>query len=168
MNTRARRAYPFYIFLPSSFLCASWHKFCCKPSLCKDNFSQTASHILKQLCTSSSEQRLDEGRDGFTSGALYLATAWLRSKVAQVTPRCGTEERFSPFPLPPFVSSSLCPFVSSSLCPFVSSSLCPFVSLTLSLFDSLTLRLFDSLTLPLVFMMFLLYFCNWLECVTAF
>ena len=31
MNTRARRAYPFYIFLPSSFLCASWHKFCCKP-----------------------------------------------------------------------------------------------------------------------------------------
>ena len=97
MNTRARRAVPFYIFLPSSFLCASWHKFCCKPSLCKDNFSQTASHILKQLCTSSSEQRLDEGRDGFTFGALYLATAWLRSKVAQVTPRCDSEERFSSF-----------------------------------------------------------------------
>ena len=139
MNTRARRAYPFYIFLPSAFLCASWHKFCCKPSLCKDNFSQTASHIPKQLCTSSSEQRLDEGRDGFTFGALYLATAWLRSKVAQVTPRCGTEERFSPS-----VSSSLCPFLS------------------------LSLRLFDSLSLSLVFMMFLPYFCNWLECVTAF
>ena len=136
MNTRARRAYPFYIFLPSSFLCASWHKFCCKPSLCKDNFSQTASHILKQLCTSSSEQRLDEGRDGFTSGALYLATAWLRSKVAQVTPRCGTEERFSPFALRP---PSLPPSFPSPLSAFDSSSLCLLVSLTLCLFDSLSL-----------------------------
>ena len=44
----------------------------------------------------------------------------------------------------------------------------PFLSLTLSLFVSLTLWLFDSLSLSLVFMMFLLYFCNWLECVTAF
>ena len=50
---------------------------------------------------SSSEQRLDEGRDGFTFGALYLATAWLRSKVAKVTPLYGTEERFSPFALLP-------------------------------------------------------------------
>ena len=117
MNTRARRAYPFYIFLPSAFLCASWHKFCCKPSLCKDNFSQTASHIPKQLCTSSSEQRLDEGRDGFTFGALYLAAAWLRSKVANVTPRCGTEERFSPFVLR---ASSLPLFLPPSLRLFLS------------------------------------------------
>ncbi|MCF2635107.1 hypothetical protein [Prevotellamassilia timonensis] len=59
---------------------------------------------------SSNEQRLDEGRDGFTFGALYLATAWLRSKVAKVTPLYGTEERFSPS-----VSSSLPLFVPSSL-----------------------------------------------------
>ena len=33
MNTRARRAYPFYIFSASSFLRAKWHKFCflCAP-----------------------------------------------------------------------------------------------------------------------------------------
>ena len=93
---------------------------------------------------SSSEQRLDEGRDDFTFGALYLATAWLRSKVAKVTPRCGTEERFSPFPLRLFLSLSLCLFLSLTLCLLVSFSLL------------------------LVFMMFLPYFCNWLECVTAF
>ena len=61
---------------------------------------------------SSSEQRLDEGRDDFTFGALYLAAAWLRSKVAKVTPRCGTEERFSSFALRLFVFLSLSPFVS--------------------------------------------------------
>ena len=32
MNTRASRAVPFYIFLPSSFFRAKWHKFCCKPA----------------------------------------------------------------------------------------------------------------------------------------
>ena len=64
---------------------------------------------------SSSEQRLDEGRDGFTFGALYLAAAWLRSKVANVTPRCGTEERFSPFALRLFLPFSLCPLVFLSL-----------------------------------------------------
>ena len=101
---------------------------------------------------SSSEQRLDEGRDGFTFGALYLATAWLRSKVANVTPRCGTEERFSPFPLRLFLSSSLYPFLSLTLCLFVSSPL--------SLFDSLPLRL--------VCIMFLPYFCNWLDAYTHF
>ena len=30
MNTRAPRAVPIYIFSASSFLCAKWHKFCCK------------------------------------------------------------------------------------------------------------------------------------------
>ena len=69
---------------------------------------------------SSSEQRLDEGRDDFTFGALYLATAWLRSKVAKVTPLYGTEERFSPFPLRLFLSSSLYPFLSLTLCLLVS------------------------------------------------
>ena len=64
---------------------------------------------------SSSEQRLDEGRDDFTFGALYLDAAWLRSKVAKVTPRCGTEERFSPFPLRLFLSLSLPLFDSLSL-----------------------------------------------------
>ena len=47
---------------------------------------------------------------------------------------------------------SLSLFDSSSLRPLVSSSLC----------------LFDSLSLLLVCIMFLPYFCNWLECVTAF
>ena len=69
---------------------------------------------------SSSEQRLDEGRDDFTFGALYLAAAWLRSKVAKVTPRCGTEERFSPFALRLFLSLSLPLFVSLTLSLFVS------------------------------------------------
>ena len=32
MNTRASRAVPFYIFLPSSFFRAKWHKFCYKPA----------------------------------------------------------------------------------------------------------------------------------------
>ena len=72
---------------------------------------------------SSSEQRLDEGRDDFTFGALYLAAAWLHSKVAQVTPLYGTEERFSPF-------------VLSSLRLFLPPSLRLFLSLSLPLFDS--------------------------------
>ena len=67
------------------------------------------------------------------------AVRWQRSRPA-VAQRNG----FRPSPLSAFDSSSLCPFVS------------------------LTLWLFVSLSLSLVFMMFLLYFCNWLECVTAF
>ena len=39
------------------------------PCRMQGQFSQTVSHILKQIYTSSSEQRLDEGRDGFTIGA---------------------------------------------------------------------------------------------------
>ena len=63
--------------------------------------------------------REDGGGSRRAEGALYLAAAWLRSKGAQVTSRCGTEERF---------------FVSSSLCLLVSSTLRLFVPLTLSLF----------------------------------
>ena len=48
----------------------------------------------------------------------------MRSKGAQVTPRCGTEERFSPF-------------VPSSLPLFLFSSLCPLASLTLVQHNSL-------------------------------
>ena len=53
--------------------------------------------------------REDGGGSRRAEGALYLAAAWLRSKGAKVTPRCGTEERFR---LSPFVSSSLCLLVS--------------------------------------------------------
>ena len=47
-------------------------------------------------------------------------------------------------------------------------ALCLFISLSLWLFLSLTLCLFVALSFPLVCMMFLLYFCNWLECAHAF
>ena len=162
MNTRARRAYPFYIFLPSSFLCASWHKFCCKPPLCKDNF-------LKRLRTFSSNFACHQASNVLTREEMALPSAhsilpqhgcairWHRSRPA-VAQRNGF--RPSPFALRLFLSLSLCLFDSLSF------SL--FDSLTLSLFDSLTLRLFDSLPLRLVCIMFLLYFCNWLECVTTF
>ena len=53
--------------------------------------------------------RGDGGASRRAEGALYLVAAWLRSKCVQVTPRCGTEERFR---LSPFVSSSLCLLVS--------------------------------------------------------
>ena len=53
--------------------------------------------------------REDGGGSRRAEGALYLVAAWLRSKCVQVTPRCGTEERFR---LSPFVSSSLCLLVS--------------------------------------------------------
>ena len=144
MNTRARRAYPFYIFLPSSFLCVSWHKFCCKPSLCKDKF-------LKRLRTFSSNFARRQASNVLTREEMALPSAhsilpqhgcavrWHRSRPA-VAQRNG----FRPSPLSAFDSSSLCLLVS------------------------LTLPLFDSLSLSLVFMMFLLYFCNWLECAHAF
>ena len=48
--------------------------------------------------------REDGGGSRRAEGALYLAAAWLRSKGVKVTPRCGTEERFSPSS---FVYSSL-------------------------------------------------------------
>ena len=144
MNTRARRAYPFYIFLPSSFLCASWHKFCYKPSLCKDNF-------LKRLRTFPSNFARRQASNVLTREEMDLPSAhsilpqhgctvrWHRSR-----PSVAQRNGFRPSPLSAFDSSSLCLLVS------------------------LTLPLFDSLSLSLVFMMFLLYFCNWLECVTAF
>ena len=67
--------------------------------------------------------REDGGGSRRAEGALYLAAAWLRSKGAKVTPRCGTEERFSSF----------CLFVSSS--PPLSSSLFLSVPLFLSFFN---------------------------------
>ena len=160
MNTRARRAYPFYIFLPSSFLCASWHKFCCKPPLCKDNF-------LKRLRTFSSNFARRQASNVLTREEMALPSAhsilpqhgcavrWQRSRPA-VAQRNG----FRPSPLSAFDSSSLCLLVSLTLSLFVSLTLSPFLSLALCLFVSLTLLL--------VCIMFLLYFCNWLECVTAF
>ena len=143
MNTRARRANPFYIFLPSSFLCASWHKFCCKPPLCKDNF-------LKRLRTFSNNFARRQASNVLTREEMALPSAhsilpqhgcavrWHRSR-----PSVAQRNGFRPSPLSAFDSSSLCLLVS------------------------LTLPLFDSLSLSLVFMMLLLYFCNWLECVTA-
>ena len=57
--------------------------------------------------------REDGGVSRRAEVALYLAAAWLRSKGAKVTPRCGTEERsFAPLTLGLFVPSSLCLFVS--------------------------------------------------------
>ena len=64
--------------------------------------------------------REDGGGSRRAEGALYLAAAWLRSKGAKVTPRCGTEERFSSFALRLFVSLTLRLFVFLSLSPFVS------------------------------------------------
>ena len=51
--------------------------------------------------------REDGGGSRRAEGALYLAAAWLRSKGAKVTPRCGTEERFSPFVFCLFLSFPL-------------------------------------------------------------
>ena len=58
--------------------------------------------------------REDGGGSRRAEGALYLAAAWLRSKGAKVTPRCGTEERFSSFALRLFVSLSFCLLVPLS------------------------------------------------------
>ena len=57
--------------------------------------------------------REDGGGSRRAEGALYLAAAWLRSKGAKVTPRCGTEERsFAPFIFCLFLSLSLRLFLS--------------------------------------------------------
>ena len=64
--------------------------------------------------------REDGGGSRRAEVALYLAAAWLRSKGAKVTPRCGTEERFLSFALRLLDSSSLRLLVSPSLSLFVS------------------------------------------------
>ena len=124
MNTRARRAYPFYIFLPSSFLCASWHKFCCKPSLCKDKF-------LKRLRTFSSNFACRQASNVLTREEMALPSAhsilpqhgcavrWQRSRPA-VAQRNGF--RLSPSALRLFLPPSLRLFLSLSLPLFVPSS----------------------------------------------
>ena len=71
--------------------------------------------------------REDGGGSRRAEVALYLAAAWLRSKGAKVTPRCGTEERFSSFALRLFLSSSLCLLVFLTLSLLVSSSLLKFI-----------------------------------------
>ena len=59
--------------------------------------------------------REDGGGSRRAEGALYLAAAWLRSKGAKVTPRCGTEERsFAPLTLGLFVFLSFCLLVPLS------------------------------------------------------
>ena len=75
-----------------------------------DTTAQTAS---KTIQPGRLYAREDGGGSRRAEGALYLAAAWLRSKGAKVTPRCGTEERsFAPLTLGLFVPSSLCLFVS--------------------------------------------------------
>ena len=131
----ARGAYLY--FLPSSFLCASWHKFCCKPSLCKDKF-------LKRIRTFSSNFACHQASNVLTREEMALPSAhsilpqhgcavrWHRSRPA-VAQRNG----FRPSPFPP-------------------SSLPLFVPLSLPLFDSLSFSLFlPSSCLYNVFTLFL-------------
>ena len=82
-----------------------------------DTTAQTAS---KTIQPGRLYAREDGGGSRRAEGALYLAAVWLRSKGAKVTPRCGTEERFSSFALRLFVSLTLRLFVFLSLSPFVS------------------------------------------------